>query len=257
MVADSQPSPDRPPVVHLIGDSTMADKCLRNENPERGWGQLLHEYFHPSVTIFNHARDGRSSRSFMWEGLWDAACVHFHPGDWLVIQFGHNDQKTEQPLIGTDPGGSYLDFLTRFVRDADSREVLPVFATSIYRRRFTPEGLLVDTLGDYPQAMRELALELDVPLIDLHEQTALQLKSLGPEASQKLYLHDQPGQCTHHPEGRHDDTHLSIHGARMVARLFVQGLCNHPLELRKWIRRARRTCHHGTRATPSAAAGLR
>ncbi|MFH1500108.1 MAG: rhamnogalacturonan acetylesterase [Verrucomicrobiota bacterium] len=225
-----------PPVIHLIGDCTMADQCTRNDNPGRGWGQLLRGFFQPEAPVLNHARDGRSSRSFVWEGHWQNVLASVHPGDWLVIQFGHNDQKIERPLVGTDPVGSYTDFLTRFVRDADRRGVNPVFATSIHRRRFEANGELVDTLGDYPPAMRRLAVDFDVPLIDLHEQTGLLLQSLGPEASKELFRHIAPGKLDQCPAGRTDDTRLSTAGARLVAGLFAESLRDYPLPLARWLR---------------------
>lgn len=231
--------PEAAPTIHLIGDSTMANKCLLNNNPERGWGQVLHEFFHPEVCIFNHARDGRSSKSFVWEGLWDAARAAMLPGDWLVIQFGHNDQKTDRPLLCTEPHGDYLRYLSRFVREADDAGAFPVFATSIHRRRFNHEGMLVDTLGEHPAAMRHLARQFDVPLLDLHEQTGVLLQSLGPAASKRLFLHFSPGQHPGWPDGRCDDTHLSLVGARMVANLFAQSLRDYPWEIARWLRPAR------------------
>ncbi len=222
MVANSEYAFPTPPVIHLIGDSTMADKCTLNDKPGRGWGQLLPEFFQSTVRIANHARDGRSSKSFAWEGLWDKALKTFQPGDWLVIQFGHNDQELDRPLLCTDPDSSYAMFLSRFVREARAKGTHPVFATSIHRRKFDDDGRLLDTLGDYPPAMRRLALELGVPLIDLHQETRGLLESLGSGKSKHLFLHLAPGKLPAYPLGIADNTLLSEAGARAVATLFAQ-----------------------------------
>ncbi len=235
----------RAPTIHLIGDSTMADKCLKTGTPVRGWGQLLPEIVLPGARVLNHARDGRSSKSFIWEGLWDMARASFHPGDWLVIQFGHNDQKLDRPLLGTEPDGTYRQYLTRFVREADALEVNSIFATSICRRCFSQDGRVENTLGDYPAAMRETAKELEVPLIDLNEQTELLLHALGPEKSKALFLHFARGGLACHPEKIIDGTLLSLKGARTVADIFAQSIHHYPLGLARWLKPKKRRATHG------------
>lgn len=251
MVANArQPRPrGLAPVLHLVGDATMADQCLLDGNPARGWGQLLHKFFLPGTRVLNHARDGRSSRSFVWEGHWARTLVNLRPDDWLVVQFGHNDRQTDHPLIGTDPGGSYADFLSRFVRDADRRGVSTVFATPVYQRRFDATGDPVDTLDAYARAMRDLAEKLMVPLIDLHEQTGLLPRSADPRAPRDLFL-DSPANEPGRQAGRLIDVpRLTETGAHVVADLFAQSLRDYPLPLADWLQRRRRaTCTPGPRS---------
>ncbi|MFH1496881.1 MAG: GDSL-type esterase/lipase family protein [Verrucomicrobiota bacterium] len=254
MVSDfKQPRPrGSAPALHLVGDATMADQCLPDGNAARGWGQLLHEFFRPGTRVLNHARDGRSSRSFIWEGHWARTLVDLRPGDWLVVQFGHNDRLVDHPLIGTDPAGSYADFLSRFVRDADRSGVNTVFATPVHQRRFDATGEPVDTLGAYARAMRDLAEELEVPLIDLHEQTGLLPRSPDPRTPRDLFL-DSAANGTRRQAGRRTDTpRLSETGARIVANLFAQSLRDYPLPLADWLLPRRRTaCARHPRAARS------
>ncbi len=219
------------PTLHLIGDSTLADKSTTDSNPERGWGQLLPGCFRPDISIVNHALDGRSTKSFIDEGHWARVLNALRSGDWLVIQFGHNDQKYDQPLRYTDPASTYPENLSRFAREAVGQGAHPLFATSIYRRRFTTEGRPEDTLGEYPEAMRRLAGLLGHPLIDLHAHTCDLLNSLGPEKSKALFLHFAPGAHPLYPQGKADDTHLSAYGAHAIATLFASELRRLDLEL--------------------------
>jgi lysophospholipase L1-like esterase len=221
--------------AHLIGDSTLANKCTLNGNPERGWGQLLPSCFIPGFQIANHALDGRSTKSFIDEGHWERVFNALRPGDWIVIQFGHNDQKHDQPLRYTHASTTYSENLGRFAREARAQGAHPLFATSIYRRRFTPDGSPENSLGDYPEAMRHLAASIGVPLIDLHTHTRDLLRSLGPEKSKALFLHFAPGDHPFYPQGKADDTHLSAYGARTISTLFTRELRRLDLELARWL----------------------
>ncbi len=224
------------PVIHLVGDATMADTCTLDGNPARGWGQLLPALTRPRVRVANHARAGRSSKSFIWEGLWQRVLDELRPGDWLVAQFGHNDQKRDRPLLCTEPDTTYRQFLARFASDTAARGARPLFATPIHRRRFTPDGELQDTHGAYPPAMRRLAAELDLPLIDLHALTRDLLTARGPAKSKSLFLHLPPGRHPLHPLGTADDTRLSVAGARAIAKLFVQDVRTRLPDLGRWLK---------------------
>jgi lysophospholipase L1-like esterase len=210
------------PTVHLVGDSTMADRSTADGNPERGWGQLLPAFVREGVRVENHAVCGRSSRSFRDEGRWAVVLERLRPGDWVVIQFGHNDQKRKRPDLYTDPTGDFRDFLSQYVREARGRGARPVLATSIYRRYFDGDGKPKNTLGKYPEGTRAVADSLEVPLVDLHTLTRSLLERKGVEGSKDLFLHFEPGESPYFPKGKRDNSHLSETGARTVAELFAR-----------------------------------
>lgn len=211
---------DRPIHVFMIGDSTMADKSPEAE-PERGWGQALPAFFSDAVKISNHAANGRSSKSFLDEGRWQVVVAGLQPGDYVLIQFGHNDQKPD-PARHADAHTVYKDNLQKFVLDTRAKGATPVLCTSIVRRKFDGHGILADTHGEYPEAVRQVARQLDVPLLDLHSRTERLVQELGPEKSKILYLHVARGVYANRPDGIEDDTHLCPEGAATVARLAVE-----------------------------------
>ncbi|MCW3785596.1 rhamnogalacturonan acetylesterase [Plebeiibacterium sediminum] len=208
--------------IFMIGDSTMANK-IPEVYPETGWGQVLPLYFDTLTTIHNHAVNGRSSKSFIGEGRWQVVLDSLKAGDYLLIQFGHNDQKIKSPDRYTEPYGEYTDNLKKYINESRAKGAKPILLTSIVRRKFNEDGTLVDTHTDYPPAMRKVAEEMNVPLIDLQAMTANLVESLGDEASKQLYLWD-PNTSERFPEGRKDDTHLCVEGAKKVAGLAVKGL---------------------------------
>jgi DNA sulfur modification protein DndE len=224
------------PTVYLIGDSTMADRPTPERNPYRGWGQMLQQFFDDSVTVRNFAVNGRSTKSFIDEGRWTAVLRQLQPGDYLVIQFGHNDEKREDPKRYTDPDGSYRTNLQRFVEESRAKGATPILCTSIARRSFTPAGAVHDTHGAYPQAVREVAAEQRVPLVDLQQTTAALLDGAGPERSKALFGWVAPGTNAMCPQGLTDDTHLSVAGATEVARLAARGIVATGLPLGRHVR---------------------
>lgn len=212
-------SPEQPFTIYTIGDSTMADK-KPEVYPETGWCQILGENFDDFITVENHAVNGRSSKSFIDEGRWQAVMDSLNPGDYVFIQFGHNDEKEYDSTRYTTPFGTYTENLERFVNETREKGATPVLFTSIVRRKFGDDGKLVDTHGDYPLATRNVAKELNVPLIDLQKLTEDWVNSLGDEASKKMYLWTEPND--RFPQGRKDDTHLSVEGAKNVAHLALE-----------------------------------
>lgn len=216
--------------LFLIGDSTMADKPLA-DNPERGWGQLLPGFFGDGVAIQNHAMNGRSTKSFIDEGRWGVVLKQLRAGDWVFIQFGHNDEKKEDPTRYAAPHDAYRKNLTRFVEEARSKGAQPVLLTPVMRRRFDKDGKFFDTHGEYPDAVRALAKEMNVPLIDLHKSTQALIERHGAEGSKKLFLWIGPTEYKSLPNGRQDDTHFSEYGAREVATLAVAGIRERGLTL--------------------------
>lgn len=210
--------------VFLIGDSTMADKPTPQTNPERGWGQMLPGFFDGRVVVRNHAVNGRSSKSFIDEGRWNTVLQALKPGDYVFIQFGHNDQKREDPARYTNPHTGYRKNLRRFVTETRERGGNPVLFSSIVRRNFNNHGVLEDTHCAYPVVARAVAEELGVPFVDLQLLSEELVLGLGREASKQLYVWVKPGEYAMYPEGKQDDTHLSVRGATEIARLAVQGL---------------------------------
>lgn len=222
-------SPTEEPItIYTIGDSTMADK-KQEVYPETGWCQVLDNYFDKTVTVRNHAVNGRSSKSFIEEGRWQTVLDSLNPGDVVFIQFGHNDQKENDSTRYTTPFGTYTENLEKFVLETKSKGASPILFTSIVRRKFSTNGKLSHTLGDYPQATRRLATKFDVPLIDLQRLTEEWINNLGDEPSKKMYLHIEPGDKF--PEGRKDDTHLSVEGANNIAQLAIAEIKKQKLKI--------------------------
>ena len=169
--SDPSPSSSRPargPTLFLAGDSTMADKP-NLAHPERGWGQLFRELVLPPLRFENRAVNGRSTKSFRDEGRWDAIVEALLPGDWVVIQFGHNDEKAADPTRFTEPEGEFRANLERFVRETRARGGHPVLATPIVRRRFDDHGAFVDSHGEYPRVVRAVAAAEGVPLLEMED----------------------------------------------------------------------------------------
>ncbi|WP_162612056.1 pectinesterase family protein [Alistipes sp. An66] len=218
----SAPSFGGPLRVFLIGDSTCATKDLAKQNPERGWGQMFQPLFDGSVTVENHAVNGRSTKSFRDEGRWDPILDRLQAGDWVFIQFGHNDQKAQDSTRYADPA-QYAENLRRYVRETRAKGAVPVLLTPIVRRHFSGESL-DDTHGAYLDAVRRVAAGEQTPLIDAERLTRAWVAGLGDEASKAFYMWVEEGTCPLCPEGRQDNTHLNVRGARTVARMIAAQL---------------------------------
>jgi len=216
--------------LHLIGDSTLANKEA-SRFPETGWGEVLHRFLRSELSIINHAVNGRSSKSFYDEGRWQHVLEQLEPGDYVLIQFGHNDEKQHDPTRYAAPFTDYRANLTRYVEQTRGRGAEPLLSTPICRRKLNERGQLVATHGDYPGVVRDLAKQLDVPLIDLQDSTHSLLLELGGTRSKELFLHVPAQRFLGYPDGNQDDTHLSEGGAIQVAKLFIDDLRvqQHPL----------------------------
>lgn len=234
LLCAAMPVEKRKPVVFMIGDSTMANKDLRKGNPERGWGMMLPGFLSDDITVDNHAVNGRSTKSFIDEGRWDAVVDKLQPGDYVVIEFGHNDSK-EDAARHTDPGTTYDANLTRFVKDARAKGAQPVIFNSIPRRNFVGDSL-VDTHGEYLTAARRVAVQQGVPFVDLNTPVAKFITDLGPEESKKYFMHVAPGTVPLCPDGKTDDTHLNVKGARAVASIAVDALAETVPALAPYVR---------------------
>ncbi len=245
--------------IFMIGDSTMANKPIKNGNLERGWGMALQCYFDEGIIVDNHAVNGRSSKSFIDEGRWKVVVDKIKPGDYVFIQFGHNDEKPKADRH-TDPGSTFDDNLRKFIRETREKGGIPVLFNSVVRRNFlksapdndddealrnttgptkiqsNEEGdILVDTHGDYVVAPRNVAKEMNVPFVDANKITHDLEQGLGKEKSKKLHMWFLPGEEPSVPKGRQDNTHYSVYGAHVVARLLTDAIAKEVPALRKHI----------------------
>jgi lysophospholipase L1-like esterase len=199
----------------------MANKSKPNENPEHGWGQVLVSFFNDNIVVDNRAVNGRSTRSFIAEKRWDTICKVLKSGDYVFIQFGHNDEKIADSTRYTNPHTAYRYNLIRFVNEARAKGAIPVLFSSIARRNFNEQGVLVPTHGEYPMETRLVAQEYKVPFIDLEYLSEVLETSYGPEKSKKLHLHFKAGEIPYYPQGKEDNTHLSLKGANEIAGLVI------------------------------------
>lgn len=200
--------------IHLMGDSTMAPKDTSKGNPERGWGMYFEEYFDSSIIVFNYARNGRSTKRFIDEGRWESVKESLIPGDYVLIQFGHNDQKKDDPKRYAPAWSAYQDNLRLFIREARSLGAIPVLLTPVARRKFV-DGVFDGTVhGDYPAAMKAVAEETGTALIDMTSATNDWIRAAGYEASIPYFLWVEPGTVEAFPEGKRDNTHSTEIGAR-------------------------------------------
>lgn len=256
--------------IFMIGDSTMANKSLEGGNPERGWGQMLPGYLSEEIRVDNHAVNGRSSKSFIDEGRWEKVISQVTKGDYVFIQFGHNDEKPD-PKRYTSPGGSFDDNLRRFVNETRAKGGIPVLFNSIVRRNFgTASGSavaqainqddvrkgvnpdakreastqsvegegdkLIDTHGAYLDAPRNVAKELGVAFVDMNKITHELVEGMGPVESKKLFMWVPANRIAAMPKGREDNTHLNVHGGRVVAGLAMDAVAKEVPELAKYVR---------------------
>lgn len=206
----------------MIGDSTMADKPDIAGNPERGWGMVFPSFFNDNVVVENHARNGRSTKTFIAEGRWNFALGRMGKGDYVFIQFGHNDEvETKKSYT---PQDQYEANLRRMVRDVLDKGAHPILCTSVARRKFDSVGNPVDTHPVYPEIMKKVAKDMNVPLIDMKAKSTEVLKKYGIEGSKHLYMNVEPGKWKSLPAGRQDDTHFQDAGAMEMAKLAVEGI---------------------------------
>jgi len=222
-------------IIYMIGDSTMANKPL-NDNPERGWGQLFPKFFNEKVKIENHACNGRSTKSFINEGRWDSIMVKLKKGDYVFIQFGHNDEKKEDSTRYAEPHTTYKKNLERFVTECRQKGAIPILMTPLMRRRFDDKGNFFDTHGEYPDVVREVAQQMNVLFIDMHKKSEKLIKEYGMEGSKALFLYINPGVYQSLPKGRIDDTHSSELGATKNAQLAVEGIKELGINLKSYLK---------------------
>ena len=242
-------TPNKTTTIFVIGDSTAANKDTTGGKQERGWGMMLHECFDSNyIVVDNHAVNGRSSKSFIDEGRWDKVLEKIKPGDYVIIQFGHNDEKP-QPARHTDPGSTFDYNLAKYVRETRERGGIPILMNPVARRNFyvqTPKNdddeklrnttfkdgsnqvegkVLIDTHGLYRVAPKDVAERMNCHFVDANKITSDLEQSMGTEGSKKLHMWFRPGEEPSEPKGKQDNTHYNIYGARVVANLLADALC--------------------------------
>jgi lysophospholipase L1-like esterase len=219
--------------IYLAGDSTMAQKET-NKRPETGWGEALGACSNPAaVRVVNRAMNGRSTKSFVAEGRWQAIVDSLKPGDYVVIQFGHNDEKVNTP-IGTSPA-EYGANLSRFVDEVREKDATPILVTPTARRLFENDTI-TDSHGAYPDVVRALRQQKKVPFVDMLVKSEQVIGRYGQDSSAVLYLHLLPGQHPNYPNGVDDNTHFSPLGAREMAGIFVDYIRAADIGLRAHLR---------------------
>ena len=194
------------PALHIMGDSTVADQSLE---PFASWGQMLPRFVADTLVVVNHAQSGDSLRSAAGANRLAKVLSMLRPGDWVMIQYGHNDSKDKSP--GAGPFTTYKASLEQFVSDIRAAHGQPILITPVQRRTFGKNGTLLNSHGDYPTAVRQVATEKQVPLIDLHTISTALYEAMGPEASLALFV----------PK---DGTHHNNFGAYQLARCIVHGV---------------------------------
>ena len=241
---------DKVTTIFVIGDSTAANKDISNGKQERGWGMALQCYFDAdAIRVDNHAQNGRSTKSFINEGRWDKVLEKMKPGDYVIIQFGHNDEKP-QAERHTDPGSTFDYNLAKFVRETREHGGIPILMNCVVRRNFfvsAPENdddeklrtttfvdgvkmvegdSLIDTHGLYRVAPRDVARRMNCVFVDANRITHDLEQGLGTEASKRLHMWFKPGEEPSVPKGRQDNTHYNVYGAHVVAALLADAICD-------------------------------
>ncbi|AIQ57020.1 rhamnogalacturonan acetylesterase [Paenibacillus borealis] len=214
--------------LFLAGDSTVTD-ASEGGFPFSGWGQQLQRFFKHDVAVANHAEGGRSTKSFISEGRLDAIMKDIKEGDYLFIQFGHNDQKNDEERH-TDPSTTYVEYLRKYVEAARSRQATPVLITSVHRRYFDASGKLTDTHGAYLDAVKQLAEEEGIVLIDLAAKSKLLFEAEGPDGTKSIFLWGERGEWSNYSSGVRDNTHFQERGGLRIAELVVQGIRENDLQ---------------------------
>ena len=220
-----------PVTVFLAGNSTVVDQMVE---PWAAWGQMIPRFFKPgSVVVANHAESGETLKAFIGERRLPKLLATMKKGDYFFIEFAHNDQKAGTSYV--EPFTTYKEYLKKFVDEARSRGATPVLVTSMLRRSFDSTGHIINTLGDYPAAMRQLATEEHIALIDLNAMSRKFYEALGPEKAKRAFVHYPAGTYPDQAAELKDDTHFNNYGAYELARMMVQGLKASGLPLAKQL----------------------
>jgi len=214
--------------VYLIGDSTMSIKKTE-AYPETGWGMPFKYFFDSTVVVDNRAKNGRSTRTFISENLWQPVADKLKEGDYVFIQFGHNDESKEKVDRYTTPE-QYKNNLLKFITETRAKKANPILLTPVSRRKFK-EGHAEETHKEYSPLVIEVAAQQNVPLIDMDTKGRELFQSLGEEPSKLLFLQLMPGEHPNYPDGKIDNTHFNELGARLIAQIVLSEIRNQKMEL--------------------------
>ena len=210
--------------AYITGDSTVQTYDPIAYAPQAGWGQMIDRFFADDIAFANHAIGGRSSKNFITQGRLDEVLRSIRPGDYLMVQFGHNDATQGVDDRYASPA-DYKEYLRVYVEGARQRGATPILVTPVSRRSFNAEtGEFNVSFPEYVAKMTELAVEEDVPLVDLSASSRAYLNEIGPDAAKAVFLHVDPGVFPNRPAGTVDDTHFQEYGAIQMARLVAQGV---------------------------------
>jgi len=222
--------------VYLIGDSTVAH-YEPSRYPMQGWGMPFSYFFDSTVTVLNKARGGRSTRTFLSEGLWQPVYDSLKAGDYVFMQFGHNDEAKEpQYAARYTPVPDYRKNLLKFFTETRSKKAIPILITPVTRMKFDATGKALETHEEYSQAVKEIARQTNTPVIDLDRLSLEVVQKRGPEYAKDLFNQLEPGEHPNYPEGIKDNTHFSEFGARKMALLVLAEVKSQKLELAKRIK---------------------
>lgn len=253
---------NRPRTIFIIGDSTAANKDTSKGQVERGWGMMFQNCFNKEkIIVDNHALNGRSTLSFITEGEWNKVLSLIKPGDYVIIQFGHNDEKADIERH-TDVGSTFDSNLEKYCNETRDHGGIPILMNCVVRRNFAKSeikieddealrnttyadgakveeaDILVDTHGDYRLAPINVAKRLNVYFIDANKITHELEQGLGVEGSKKLHMWFLPGQEPSEPKGKQDNTHYNIYGGQIVADLLADALCEEIPELKQYRKKS-------------------
>jgi len=213
--------PDKKKIrIFLAGDSTMSIKETK-AYPETGWGMPFVYFWDSSVKVVNRAKNGRSTKTFLSEGLWKSIYDEAAEGDYVFIQFGHNDESKDKGERYSTPDTFKMN-LTRFIRETREKKAIPVLFTPVSRRKFNADGKALPTHEIYSALVKEVAKEQHVLLIDLDEKSRALYQQFGPDNSKLLFLQLKAGEHPNYPEGKEDNTHFNELGARLIAQLILK-----------------------------------
>lgn len=210
----------------------MSEK-LPEKRPETGWGEQLNDFFKKGIQIENHAKNGRSSKSFITEKRWETVHEKLISGDVVFIQFGHNDPKEDHRFSTPE---QYGENLLKFISETREKKATPVLLTPVVRRRFDENGKFYDIHGDYPAVVRKLAKEHSVSLIDMHKLSEQELMRLGESESKSLFLILEKGAHPNYPDGLDDNTHFSPKGAKIMAGLATEAIRKSDIDIREYLK---------------------
>jgi len=208
--------------IWLCGDSTMSIKEVK-AYPETGWGMPFAYFFDSTVTISNLAKNGRSTKTFISEGLWKKVSDGTNEGDYVFIQFGHNDESKEKTERYAPPE-EFKANLTKFVNETRARKAIPILLTPVSRRRFDSSGTALETHDIYSPLVQQVAKDTKTILIDLNKSSRALYQQYGDKNSRLLFLQLKPGEHPNYPEGKEDNTHFNELGARLIAELVLADL---------------------------------